>query len=280
MTIGCFQVGSWNHPTWIQLFIHPVRLTWNLRKKQKKTGKGKSSEPNHHFQVLCISMYFLCSSSGVYFPNYKWLFRPSNFAMLHKLLHHIAQANGCKLSIIAHTTQAHRVRELVKPRCSLLEISMWISWSTFFAGGTQRKIQERKTKKTNSQNHMHISFCALHAEREREKQNLDFSSCRGISYILQTNKFIFIHMYQMYWNVSLISLQTSLPRMMSVVCGVCVWDRRFCNQASIAESSRTSWVMHLIPLADCWLRGWSSRVCSRKISSPIPNSSTQYHWLR
>ena len=116
-------------------------------------------------------------------------------AMLHKLLHHIAQANGCKLSIIAHTAQTHRVRELVKPRLASW-ISMLSSWSTFLGGGTQRKIQEKKQRKQTVKIICTYHFCVLHAERE--KQNLDLSSCRGISYILQTNKFIFIHIYISY----------------------------------------------------------------------------------
>ena len=48
-----------SHPC-SSLLIHPGRLTWNLR--IRGPGKGKSSEPNHHFQVPAVNLQG-CSST-------------------------------------------------------------------------------------------------------------------------------------------------------------------------------------------------------------------------
>ena len=79
-----FINDNWLLPGWflessnLDTTIHTPRKI-NMEPRKKKTGKGKSSEPNHHFQVLCISMFIfggVFSHHAIQQSNYKWLFRP------------------------------------------------------------------------------------------------------------------------------------------------------------------------------------------------------------
>ena len=103
-----------------------------------QTHKNNIELQNRYCQVFCL---------GVTHRNQllhsAWLQEKIDW-FASKLLHHIAQANRCKLSFSAHTTQAHCVRELVKPRLGSL-ISKLIH--VFFGEqkeNTKRKQQNRK----------------------------------------------------------------------------------------------------------------------------------------